>query len=492
VHPFDEMKAYVRFDEEDALLLRDLWSTVEPRTREVADVFYDRVLEFESARTVFRDDAQVRRLKLTLQRWLEELLTGPHDVGYWERRRRIGEKHVQVRLPHRFMFTAMVVVQEHLCRIAQDAYGGERADRLCAAIHKITSLDLAIMTGTFHGATVANDVAEAASVLLARLPAPALLLDRAGVVVASTDEARRVLGPVDGRPWREVMPPELLDAGDLEAAVARAGGLGEETGLDRVDAVIEGRNRSWRLRVQPIVHPRLAVLLLADEITEALAAEAERRRIETLAQIGTMSATVAHELRNPLAGISGAVQVLSGSMAEGDPRRPVMGKVRDQIDRLDRMVRDLLAFSRPVEPRLVRVDLVDLAALVVDLVRRQEPRAAVALHGEGAALADPDLVHRIVLNLVQNALAATERLGPVTVSVAPGEVRVADEGPGVPAELASRIFEPFFTTKTTGTGLGLALCRNAARAMGGEVELVPGPVGATFRLTLPRADVPER
>jgi signal transduction histidine kinase len=121
----------------------------------------------------------------------------------------------------------------------------------------------------------------------------------------------------------------------------------------------------------------------------------------------------------------------------------------------------------------------------IDLVRGEFPAVAVHLLGEGRAVADPHLVQSVVLNLVQNAAQAMAGEGEVWVRLAPGEVRVTDSGPGVPDELRAQIFEPFFTTRTRGTGLGLAISRKAARAMSGELDLVPSAAGATFRLLLP-------
>jgi signal transduction histidine kinase len=263
-----------------------------------------------------------------------------------------------------------------------------------------------------------------------------------------------------------------------------AGGRAIE--IPRVDAELAGVQRSFRLVVQPIEHQSFAAILFLPDITHTLEVEASRRRTEALVQLGSMSAAVAHELRNPLAGISGAIQVLAGSFPEDDRRRAVMAKVRDQIGRLDRMVRDLLAFSRAPEARLARVRLEDVADVVCELARREAGAVQVVREGEGTALADADLVHRVLLNLVQNAVAALDDgPGRVRVHVEDGRVTVSDDGPGIPAAERDKVFEPFYTTKTTGTGLGLAICRNAAEAMGARLELLDeGELGgASFRLT---------
>jgi signal transduction histidine kinase len=485
--PFDEMKAYVRFGPADAERLRDLWPHVEPRLRDIADVFYDRILEFENARQVFEGPHQVRRLKSTLRTWLAELLRGPWDDAYYERRRRIGEKHVAVALPDRYMFTAMTVIQQALCDIAFEAAGEGDASPVCSSIRKVTMLDLAIMTGTFMDVQERARVADMASVLLANLPSAALLVDRHGDVVGATAAARRLCqqDPI-GLPLADALPAALVRAGQIPARVAEVTAGGRAIEIPRVDAELAGVQRSFRLVVQPIEHQSFAAILFLPDITHTLEVEASRRRTEALVQLGSMSAAVAHELRNPLAGISGAIQVLAGSFPEDDRRRAVMAKVRDQIGRLDRMVRDLLAFSRAPEARLARVRLEDVADVVCELARREAGAVQVVREGEGTALADADLVHRVLLNLVQNAVAALDDgPGRVRVHVEDGRVTVSDDGPGIPAAERDKVFEPFYTTKTTGTGLGLAICRNAAEAMGARLELLDeGELGgASFRLT---------
>jgi two-component system sensor histidine kinase HydH len=182
-----------------------------------------------------------------------------------------------------------------------------------------------------------------------------------------------------------------------------------------------------------------------------------------------------------------------------------MVKVEAEIRRLDGLVSDLLAFARPTSPELQPVDLGAAARRALDLARGdhgESPPSPPGLRdggprnftvtGSGKAYADPDLVHQILLNLLQNAIQASsgrDRPGRVELTVVDGSIAVSDDGPGVAPDVASHVFEPFFTTKTRGTGLGLAICQRFAEAMGGEIVLQPrGPLGgATFELRLRRS-----
>lgn len=485
---FAEMKAYVRFDDDDVERLAALWEHVRPRTREMAEVFYERILEFEDARTVFEDMEQVRRLQATLQIWVEELLRGPHDVTYMQRRRRIGDKHVRVGLAHRYMFTAMAVIQTWLDEVIDANIPADDRHPYCTSVRRITALDLALMTGTYLGAAVQAEAGDLAAVLLANVPTAAFLLEARGETVVAATEAGVALcsSPPVGQVLGAVLPARIYAALDLDDAIAQARDGGSVT-RERVDVTcVEGDTRSFQATVTSMRGHGFGALVSLDEITQVVQAEAERRRRESLVQLGTLSALVAHEIRNPLAGISGALQVIGGTLDDDDGRKPIMGKVRTQIDRLDRMVHDLLAFARTPQARLQDVALDEVADVVDDLVRRTHPDAGLKRVGAGTALADPDLVQRITLNLVQNALAAGGPDVRVEVRVADGELLVLDDGPGIPADAAEQVFEPFFTTKTTGTGLGLAICRNAAEALGGTLTLVDDPTigGATFRLAM--------
>jgi PAS domain S-box-containing protein len=221
---------------------------------------------------------------------------------------------------------------------------------------------------------------------------------------------------------------------------------------------------------------------------------------ERLAALGELSAVLAHEVRNPLAVIFNTLGSLQRMLRPEGDARLLLDVAQEEADRLDRMVGDLLDFTRPVPP--------DLRPEPLDRVAEEALAAALAPGAEGVTVVrdydpgmppvplDPRQVRQAVLNLAGNAIQAMPRGGTLTVRTRAEAgfalLEVSDTGPGVPPDLRQRIFEPFFTTRAAGTGLGLAVVRRIAEGHGGSVELEDGGAGARFVLRLPlRASVVE-
>jgi two-component system CheB/CheR fusion protein len=228
------------------------------------------------------------------------------------------------------------------------------------------------------------------------------------------------------------------------------------------------------------------------DITARKAAEEQLAQQAALARLGQMAAVVAHEVRNPLAGIKGAMQVLMSRRPEGDSDRLIMREVVARIDSLGDLVNDMMVFARPTPPTPATFPLRPLVQEAVDALRRDPTVSALDVSVEGADLmltADPLLIRAAVLNLLLNAAQAMDGRGRITVTLARSGSRctidVRDTGPGVPSELHGRVFEPFFTTKARGGGLGLPIARRTAELHGGTLTLAASADGATFTLALP-------
>ena len=227
-------------------------------------------------------------------------------------------------------------------------------------------------------------------------------------------------------------------------------------------------------------------------------AAAERlTRSEHLAQIGQLAASLAHEIKNPLAGISGAIQVIRDELPPDDRRQPVIREILAQINRVDATVKDLLVYARPRPPVLRPCDLRTVVHRVLQSIREAEVMRSVPVEVRcdeqtPPVPADARQLDQLVMNLLFNAAGACREGGSITVSIAPCErgvrLEIADTGHGMDSEVAARAFEPFFTTKARGTGLGLSICSKIVEAHGGMITLHSRPgAGTQVTVVLPQA-----
>jgi PAS domain S-box-containing protein len=222
------------------------------------------------------------------------------------------------------------------------------------------------------------------------------------------------------------------------------------------------------------------------EITDRKRTEDRLREQEALARLGQMAAVVAHEVKNPIAGIRGALQVIGSRMAADARDKPVIGEIIARLDGLNRIVQDLLVFARPRELKSEPTDLKPLLLSTVDLLKRDPALASfhVEVSGDNAVVqADAEQLQLAFQNILMNAAQAMSGAGRVSVAIArvngQWSVSMADTGPGMPPEVREKIFEPFFTTKSRGTGLGLPIARRVVEAHGGRVTIDTPPSGGT-------------
>jgi PAS domain S-box-containing protein len=229
------------------------------------------------------------------------------------------------------------------------------------------------------------------------------------------------------------------------------------------------------------------------DITARKAAEERLTHQAALARVGQLAAVVAHEVKNPLAGIKGAIQVLMSRRPAGDGELPVMRDIISRVDALNESIGDLMLFARPRAPRLAPVDLRVVLGEAADMLGRDAIAAGVEVTIEAAEVsvrADADLLRATLLNLLINAAQAMGGKGRIAISAQPHEdgvqIQVRDTGPGVPHALRDQVFEPFFTTKARGGGLGLPIARRTAELHGGSLVMSCPPDGGTvMTLVLP-------
>jgi len=246
-------------------------------------------------------------------------------------------------------------------------------------------------------------------------------------------------------------------------------------------------------------------LIVNTDITEAKRLQAELQRAAQLSFVGELAAGLAHEIKNPLAGIQGGVDILIRRRDANDPEREALEGIRHEVERIDGTVRALLDRARPRAMSAANVSLTELTMRAVNVARSQ----AIGALSRGRRVhvifdeppedvridLDAPLIEDAVLNLILNAIEAIEDDGRITISLKrertedtgdEAVIEVSDTGHGITEEDLTRIFNPFFTTTKGGTGLGLPAVRRIARAHGGRVEATSTVgEGSTFRIHLP-------
>lgn len=335
-----------------------------------------------------------------------------------------------------------------------------------------------------------------------------LVLDGEGRIVQANRAVASVTGvsveELIGRHWIHEFVPEA-ERPAVEAMFARL--LAGEShvshehrvvALDRVPGVSIVRERVVSWRSTPVMDKKGAVLIYASglDVTEVKELEHRTHLAQRLAAVGTLSAGLAHEIRNPLNSAQLQLRLLDRRVVRlggNEELREPIRLVQQEIERLSMLVQEFLDFARPAVLSVEDSNLVGIASRVVELERPGASARNIEIEldaPEAVTVAvDPAKIQQILLNLVRNAVEAVGEEGRVLVRVvrdgAGGRLVVRDTGPGIPDETLARLFEPFFSTKSEGTGLGMAICHSLVTQHGGEIN-VRSNNGAEFEILLPR------
>jgi two-component system sensor histidine kinase HydH len=332
------------------------------------------------------------------------------------------------------------------------------------------------------------------------VPIGLLALDHQGKIAAFNRSAESILQlsaqEVLGQEADGIIPPELLaeinhsknQANVIEKEIECKTADGKMVPLEIGASSLKDENNVF-----------LGNVLLFKDLTEVRTLRREVARSQRLASVGRLAAGVAHEIRNPLSSIKGFATYFK----ERYPDRPEDQQTADimiqEVDRLNRVVGQLLEFASPIS---VKRQSISLQALLKDSIRLIEDRAAeknISIQtrndaGIDAAWGDPDRINQILLNLYLNAIDAMQNGGELSVQFSSeGDsqeicIKVSDTGCGINPEHLSRVFDPYFTTKSSGTGLGLAIAHNIVETMDGRIKVESHKKrGTTFTVTLPNS-----
>ena len=320
-----------------------------------------------------------------------------------------------------------------------------------------------------------------------------IVIDAHGRIEAFNRAAERLFGytldEVIGRNVAMLMPSPYREEHDgylsryLATSRAKIIGSGREVrGLRR-----DGTTFPLHLSVGEItIQGERKFTGILHDLTSRVQMEGRLREQEALARLGEMAAVIAHEVKNPLAGIRGAIQVFGGRMMQQGTNTQILTEIVARIDALDQMMKDLLLFARPPKPKRAPTDVVPLVRTTATLLSADPALRELNIEIEGAAPplpADADMLRVVFQNLLINGAHAMQGKGRIRVAVEPVdticEIAFVDGGPGIPAEIREKIFIPFFTTKSRGSGLGLPTVKRFVEAHDGQIIIDCPPAGGT-------------
>lgn len=231
-----------------------------------------------------------------------------------------------------------------------------------------------------------------------------------------------------------------------------------------------------------------------EEIEELHSREIERAG--HLASMGELAAGLAHEIKNPIAGIKGALEIINQRTDPSDPKKEIFTEVLHQTDRIYNIVQDLLSYARPKEVNLRPANPNECIQGAITLAQSQTQDKDIRFHFDGLKeniriLCDENKLQEVVLNLMINSIAAIEEKGEISINMKPKknqmlEITIADNGKGIKKDHLSQVFHPFFTTKRRGTGLGLSICKKVIDAHKGSIDVKSEEgKGTVFSILLP-------
>lgn len=326
-----------------------------------------------------------------------------------------------------------------------------------------------------------------------------IVIDDRGSIQAFNPSAERLFGytvsEIIGRNVSVLMPSPDRDQHDgylrhyLETGEHKIIGIGREVTALKKD----GTRFPVHLSVGEMVSEgKRSFTGILHDLSDRVALEQRLAEQKSLAKLGEMAAVVAHEVKNPIAGIRGALQVITSRMPAEQRDRTILLDIITRLDALNRIVQDMLMFARPRALRQEPVPLGSLLRETAALIERDPGMLNLEIGVSGSAdiTGDREMLQVVFQNILMNAAQAMEGHGrvEVTITTAGGHcvVAIADRGPGMPDEVRDKAFDAFFTTKHRGTGLGLPIAKRVVDAHGGAIQIaVPPAGGTTISVALP-------
>ncbi len=330
------------------------------------------------------------------------------------------------------------------------------------------------------------------------MPIGLVALDNQRRIAAFNNTAESVLqlshGRVIGEDAEAILPPELctelncpeIQTGVVEKEIDCTVGDGKIVPLEIGASVLEDENKT-----------SLGYVILFKDLTEVRSLRREIERSQRLASVGRLAAGVAHEIRNPLSSIKGFATYFRERYPDNAQDQQTATIMIQEVDRLNRVVSQLLEFAKPIKIKPRPTNLIDLIDDSIRLIENLAAAKGIAIKTRHSArvpeiMVDPDRLNQVLLNIYLNAIESMADGGELNIELSAAseadevDIIIADTGCGMGPEDLSKIFDPYYTTKSSGTGLGLAIAHNIIEAIGAQILVESQPdQGTTFKITVP-------
>jgi PAS domain S-box-containing protein len=367
------------------------------------------------------------------------------------------------------------------------------------------------------GGAVNDAIAAIQRYYLQSMTGAVITLDADGRVIGSSAAAEATLGyreeDLVGRRFSDVFTPASGSRAALTAVETAIGGR-KPVALDDIE-ILAADGRPVRIGITAsYLHQRttstssgqagpaprevVGVTIAFKDLNQIRSLRARLQQADQLVALGTVTAGVAHEIRNPLASLRGLTELIGRGIHADDPKHKYIDTMLEAIDRLNRLIEDLLLFSSPKADDASQIDLAQVVSEAVSMTRHGLGERRVSLQlslDPGSRLVvrgNRERVGQVLTNIILNAVQATPDEGQVTVSAhsrdRQAQVAVHNTGSFIPADVRRQLFVPFFTTKPTGTGLGLAIARQIVTGLEGRIDVESDQAtGTTFTIEIPMA-----
>ena len=314
--------------------------------------------------------------------------------------------------------------------------------------------------------------------ILDLLPTGVMLADKGGSVIYANRIALEFMG-IDEKGLEEINVDGMLERDSLKKET-----MVRTKGNERI---------TIRLSKTSLADGGSVVFLT--DITEIHQLQKEILKMDKLASVGELTSGIAHEIRNPLAGIKTTAQALNEELPRNDHRKAYVSRIIVEIDRLNKLLLNFFDFARPRELSIHSCDLKKIMEKAVYMIKdsaSQNHVQVIEFYPPKKAIvkADPSLMQQVLMNIFLNAIQAIENSGRMEIHLIDRndyvEITVSDTGKGIPEHVRSRIFDPFFTTKPKGIGLGLSISYRIVKMHSGTITFTSTPSGTTFVILLPK------